>query len=250
MILEECRAIAARQEGCATGEAVITTGGSLRARHVIHTVGLVWSAGRHGEERLLRSAYRKSLALAAAKGLCSVAFPSIATGAYRFPIAQAAAAAIDAVARFLTDEFHEIQEVRFVTLFRRQPGGLRDGSTEAPGAVRVLLSIAVGGRKGVFVRNPLAEGLAKPRAAARWGRPGAPRVGDPGSRAADVVELRRGGEGRFPAFSSTLGILDDPLLVDHERRTRCHLETHQVDEHTVVFRGGFVSELLGAQTGE
>ena len=115
VILEECRAIAARQGGCgATGEAVITTGGSLRARHVIHTVGPVWSDGRHGEERLLRSAYRKSLALAAARGLRSVAFPSISTGAYRFPIAQAAAVAIDEVARFLTDEFHEIQGVRFV----------------------------------------------------------------------------------------------------------------------------------------
>ena len=83
-ILAACRAIG----GCATGDAVITTGGRLPARHVIHTVGPVYRDGRGGEADLLASAYRRSLEVASANHLRSIAFPSISTGAYRFPVAR------------------------------------------------------------------------------------------------------------------------------------------------------------------
>ncbi|HEY3353710.1 MAG TPA: O-acetyl-ADP-ribose deacetylase [Polyangia bacterium] len=113
-ILEECRAIRARQGGCPTGEAVLTGGGRLPARHVIHTVGPVWRGGGHGEADLLASCYRSSLRLAAAHGLRRVAFPSISTGAYGYPVAAAAAVALGAVAAFLTAEAAAPDEVAFV----------------------------------------------------------------------------------------------------------------------------------------
>jgi O-acetyl-ADP-ribose deacetylase (regulator of RNase III) len=113
-ILEECRKIAARQGGCPTGEAVITTGGNLPARYVIHAVGPVWFGGGRGEDGLLASAYRRSLEIAAAEGLRSIAFPSISTGAYRFPIARAARIALSTVREFLTARPHTLEEVRFV----------------------------------------------------------------------------------------------------------------------------------------
>ena len=91
-ILQECKKIG----GCATGDAVITGGGNLPARHVIHTVGPVWHGGSHREPALLASAYAKSLALAAARTLTSIAFPSISTGAY-YPLDQAADIALAAV---------------------------------------------------------------------------------------------------------------------------------------------------------
>ena len=97
-LLEECRAIA----GCPTGEARITRGHRLAARHVIHTVGPVWQGGGFGEERLLAACYRESLSLAQAHGLAAIAFPAISTGVYRFPADQAAAIAVAAVAGFLT----------------------------------------------------------------------------------------------------------------------------------------------------
>ena len=109
-ILEECRKIG----GCATGDAVITTGGRLPAKHVIHTVGPVWSGGRRGEPELLASAYRRSLEVAADAGLRSVAFPSISTGAYRFPIATAARIAMETVRTFLEGGTSPLEEVRFV----------------------------------------------------------------------------------------------------------------------------------------
>lgn len=92
-LLEACRKIG----GCPTGDARITPGFSLRARHVIHTVGPVWGGGARGEPELLRRCYQQSLALAVAHGLQSIAFPSISTGAYRFPIERAARIAVDAV---------------------------------------------------------------------------------------------------------------------------------------------------------
>jgi O-acetyl-ADP-ribose deacetylase (regulator of RNase III) len=115
-ILEECRKIRDRQGGCPPGSAVITGGGKLRARHVIHAVGPVWGGGAKGEESVLRSAYRRSLEVARAHGIRTVAFPSISTGAYRYPIEKAAAAAIDQVWEEL--EAGGIDEVRFV-LFSR-----------------------------------------------------------------------------------------------------------------------------------
>jgi O-acetyl-ADP-ribose deacetylase (regulator of RNase III) len=90
-----------RLNGCRTGEAKITKGYRLKARHVIHTVGPVWHGGVNGEPELLRACYQNSLALAAKHGLQSIAFPCISTGVYRFPADQAAEIAVEAVKAFL-----------------------------------------------------------------------------------------------------------------------------------------------------
>ncbi|MDQ2771329.1 MAG: O-acetyl-ADP-ribose deacetylase [Bacteroidota bacterium] len=100
-ILEECRQIRARQGGCKTGEAVITTGGRLPAAHVIHTVGPVWNGGHKGEPGLLASCYRNSLRLATENQLASVAFPGISTGIYGYPKKEAAAIAVREVRQWL-----------------------------------------------------------------------------------------------------------------------------------------------------
>ena len=102
-ILEECREIRRTlyPGGLPTGEAVITTGGLLPARHVIHTVGPVYGRAGGREAELLAAAYRNSLALAAAHALESVAFPSISTGAYGYPREEAAVVASGAIAEFL-----------------------------------------------------------------------------------------------------------------------------------------------------
>jgi O-acetyl-ADP-ribose deacetylase (regulator of RNase III) len=92
-LLAECRTL----KGCATGDARITGGYKLPARHVIHTVGPVWRGGRSGEGQLLASCYRCALALAQAHSLQSIAFPAISTGVYRFPAADAAQIAVTAV---------------------------------------------------------------------------------------------------------------------------------------------------------
>ena len=96
-LLAECRTLG----GCPTGEARITKGYALAARHVIHTVGPIWQGGGAGEEDLLAACYRESLGLAAENGLESVAFPAISTGVYRFPPARAAEIAVATVAEFL-----------------------------------------------------------------------------------------------------------------------------------------------------
>ena len=108
-ILEECRQIG----GCPTGEARLTTGGKLKARYVIHTVGPIYRDGLHQEPQLLASCYLESLKLARAKGIKSVAFPSISTGAYGYPIQNAARIALQTVTEYLTDH-PEIRLVRFV----------------------------------------------------------------------------------------------------------------------------------------
>lgn len=112
-ILEECRVIRARQGGCPTGEAVITGAGQLRACYVVHTVGPVWQGGRQGEPELLASAYRKSLELAAWQGARTIAFPSISTGVYGYPIALAAPLALG-VAREYALAHESFAEIRFV----------------------------------------------------------------------------------------------------------------------------------------
>ena len=109
-IVEECR----RLGGCATGDAKLTGAGRLPARHVIHAVGPVYRDGRHGEAELLASAYRRSLEVAMTHGLRSVAFPSISTGAYRFPIAEAAAIALGTVAAVAAERQGALELVRFV----------------------------------------------------------------------------------------------------------------------------------------
>jgi O-acetyl-ADP-ribose deacetylase (regulator of RNase III) len=96
-LLAECRTLG----GCPTGEARITKGYKLSARHVIHTVGPVWHGGGHGEDDLLASCYRRSLEIAAAEGLKSIAFPAISTGVYRFPADRAARIAVITVRAFL-----------------------------------------------------------------------------------------------------------------------------------------------------
>jgi O-acetyl-ADP-ribose deacetylase (regulator of RNase III) len=111
-ILDECRKIVARQGGCKVGEAVITTGGNLSARHVIHTVGPVWNGGKKKEAELLASAYRNSLQLAVEHSLRTIAFPNISTGVYRFPKPLAAEIALSTV-RSLTTGFEWIVFVCF-----------------------------------------------------------------------------------------------------------------------------------------
>ena len=109
-ILAECQ----RLGGCETGDAKITRAGNLGARYVIHAVGPVYRDGRHGEGDLLASAYRRSLEVAAEHGLRSVAFPSISTGAYRFPVAEAASIALGTVATFLDARPRTLSRARFV----------------------------------------------------------------------------------------------------------------------------------------
>src|SRR5881296_457281 len=108
-LLEECRALGC----CPTGEARITKGYRLPANYVIHTVGPVWSGGRRGEPELLRNCYVKSLRLANEHGITSVAFPSISTGAYRYPIGQAARIALETVREALSKPT-SVELVRFV----------------------------------------------------------------------------------------------------------------------------------------
>jgi O-acetyl-ADP-ribose deacetylase (regulator of RNase III) len=108
-ILEECIKIG----GCETGEAVITTGGNLKARYVIHTVGPVYRDGSHNEPLLLENAYRNSLELASSKGIKSSAFPSISTGAYGYPLEAAAGIALKTAIYYL-QENTDIELIRFV----------------------------------------------------------------------------------------------------------------------------------------
>jgi O-acetyl-ADP-ribose deacetylase len=110
-LLEECRKL----NGCATGEAKITKGHSLPAKHVIHTVGPVWHGGKHNEDELLARCYRNSLALAAKHSLRTIAFPCISTGAYRFPSERAANIALTEIKKFL--EGNETFEKVFTVCF-------------------------------------------------------------------------------------------------------------------------------------
>ncbi len=105
-LVQECRALG----GCQTGDAKITRGHRLKARHVIHAVGPVWRDGRHGEPELLASCYRRSLELAVEHELASIAFPSISTGIYGYPIELAAPVAVTAVREFvaLDSSLHEV----------------------------------------------------------------------------------------------------------------------------------------------
>ncbi|GAH28246.1 unnamed protein product, partial [marine sediment metagenome] len=121
-ILDECKQIVARQGQLPTGKAVMTTGGNLTAKYVIHTVGPIWHGGNKGEPELLASAYHESLKLAAENNLNSISFPSISTGAYGYPVNQASKLAIDAVITFLSHSTTPLREVVFV-LFDSQTFG-------------------------------------------------------------------------------------------------------------------------------
>jgi O-acetyl-ADP-ribose deacetylase (regulator of RNase III) len=107
-LLEECRTLG----GCPTGEVRITRGYRLPARHVLHAVGPIWRGGREGEPALLASCYRRAIELAAAQALTSVAFPSISTGIYGYPIEQAAQVAVTTVRTSATPE-RTVREVIF-----------------------------------------------------------------------------------------------------------------------------------------
>lgn len=124
-LLEECRKI----RGCPTGEARITKGYRLPADYVIHTVGPVWQGGKHGEDELLESCYRNSLKLAEEHGVKTIAFPSISTGAYRFPLECASQIAVDTVREYLKKS-HALERVIFVCysqadyeVYKKQLGG-------------------------------------------------------------------------------------------------------------------------------
>ena len=112
-ILEDCKRIVAKIGRLPTGEAVITTGGNLPAKHVIHTVGPVWHGGKKGEPELLANAYRNSLKVAVEHGLERVAFPSISTGVYGYPIEEASRVAVNTVLAFVK-EHGAPREVTFV----------------------------------------------------------------------------------------------------------------------------------------
>ncbi|MPM62517.1 O-acetyl-ADP-ribose deacetylase [bioreactor metagenome] len=96
-LLEECEKL----NGCKTGEAKITGGYRLNAKYVIHTPGPIWRGGNRGEDDLLASCYRNCLQLAVDNGIKTIAFPSISTGVYRFPIEQAAEIAVNEILKFL-----------------------------------------------------------------------------------------------------------------------------------------------------
>ncbi len=108
-LLDECRAL----DGCTTGSAKITGGHRLKARHVIHAVGPVWNGGAANEEALLAGCYRGAIDLAAAHGLCSLAYPAISTGIYRFPADLAARIAVGTVASELAASPRGITRVVF-----------------------------------------------------------------------------------------------------------------------------------------
>ena len=112
-IMEECRKIGS----CPTGQAVVTGGGNLKARYVIHTVGPVYRGGGRGEEALLKSAYRESLKRVTEKGLTSVSFPAISAGVYGYPLEEAARIALTTAIDYVKDH-DEIRLIRFV-LFSR-----------------------------------------------------------------------------------------------------------------------------------
>ena len=125
-LLAECRTLG----GCATGDAKITGGYALPAKHVIHTVGPVWNGGSGGEEGLLESCYRRSMAVAAENALSSLAFPAISTGVYRFPLDRATRIAVGTVAAGLA-RLPGIERVVFccfgddvAALYRNELGGL------------------------------------------------------------------------------------------------------------------------------
>ncbi len=112
-ILDDCKKIIAKQGSCKAGEAVITTAGNLPAKFVIHTVGPVWNGGNNKESQTLGDCYRNSLQLALDNNCCTIAFPGISTGVYRFPKSEAAKIAVKTVQKFISSN-NKIQKVIFV----------------------------------------------------------------------------------------------------------------------------------------
>lgn len=113
-IEEACAEIRSREGGCPTGKAVITPGGNLHAKYVIHTVGPVWEGGDSGEAELLASCYQESLRLAAENGVQSIAFPSISTGIFGYPTEKAAVVTLTAVKEFVLQNNTVPTTIQFV----------------------------------------------------------------------------------------------------------------------------------------
>ncbi|MFK7847321.1 MAG: O-acetyl-ADP-ribose deacetylase [Rhodothermales bacterium] len=115
-ILEECKVIRSElyPDGLPTGEAISTTAGAMPAKRVIHTVGPVWNGGEENESNLLANAYRNSLMQARHESLRSIAFPSISTGVYGYPINEASKIALKTVAAYISNHKENFDEVRFV----------------------------------------------------------------------------------------------------------------------------------------
>lgn len=109
-LLNECRTL----NGCETGDAKITSGYQLPAKYVIHTVGPVWNGGEEDEDKLLQSCYERSLEVAKDNGVKTIAFPSISTGIYRFPVERASDTAVNTVKEFLKND-NSIEQVIFCT---------------------------------------------------------------------------------------------------------------------------------------
>jgi len=130
-ILEECKCLRAREwpVGLPTGKAAMTTGGNLKAKYVIHTVGPIWHGGTQKEPELLTDAYRNSLKLAVSKGLKTIAFPSISTGAYGYPIEKASRIALATVKDFLEKE-DNLDKVMFVLFSRDDLEVYKDAEKE------------------------------------------------------------------------------------------------------------------------
>jgi O-acetyl-ADP-ribose deacetylase (regulator of RNase III) len=137
-IYDECQKIG----GCPIGDAVITTGGNLKARHVIHAVGPVWRGGDEEEPKLLASAYRRSLQVAVQNNLRSISFPSISTGAFVYPLNLAAPIALKTIIEFLRKGKHNLDEVRMV-LYQR--GNDRACPVFAAALEEILAEKPVGG---------------------------------------------------------------------------------------------------------
>jgi O-acetyl-ADP-ribose deacetylase (regulator of RNase III) len=113
-ILEECKAYVARHGQLPTGEAMMTSGGKMKSKFVIHTVGPVWQGGSAREDELLTNAYRNSLRVATENNVERIAFPCISTGVYGFPMERAARIALDTVKQFVQEQRY-FKEIRFVT---------------------------------------------------------------------------------------------------------------------------------------
>jgi len=116
VVLRECIKIRSSiyKDGLPVGEAVVTTAGALKAKYIIHTVGPVWRGGGHGEAQLLSKAYVSSLTLATRLGVRSLAFPSISTGAYGYPVEEASKVALGTVSRFLKTTPGTLEDVIFI----------------------------------------------------------------------------------------------------------------------------------------
>jgi O-acetyl-ADP-ribose deacetylase (regulator of RNase III) len=112
-IFQECKDIVRKIGFLKTGEAVITSGGNLKAKYVIHTVGPIWHGGNNNEKKLLSNAYKNSLKLADQKNIKTIAFPNISTGVYKYPKDKAAKVAYNSVKESLI-KYESIQEVRFI----------------------------------------------------------------------------------------------------------------------------------------